>query len=200
MCLYHLFVCKKIHCSVICVCIWGWPWGRVCHKLLFFGFFFYHYKITVPHQGASTALTSNHSFHWFSNLITSSFSLFQVVLHGGRMVGAVLIGETDLEETFENLILNQMDLTPYGEDLLNPNIDIEDYFDWETKKTFAIWTRKIPNTGKTRDWQLKKKRLRYLNFRNVKRPRVLQTFVVLGCGCRSYDAKKYPVGLCLCHV
>ncbi|XP_077957711.1 pyridine nucleotide-disulfide oxidoreductase domain-containing protein 1 isoform X4 [Gasterosteus aculeatus] len=53
----------------------------------------------------------------------------QVVLSGGRMVGAVLIGETDLEETFENLILNQMDLTPYGEELLNPNIDIEDYFD-----------------------------------------------------------------------
>lgn len=58
-----------------------------------------------------------------------SVSIFQVVLSGGRMVGAVLIGETDLEETFENLILNQMDLTPYGEDLLNPNIDIEDYFD-----------------------------------------------------------------------
>lgn len=55
--------------------------------------------------------------------------VFQVVLSGGRMVGAVLIGETDLEETFENLILNQMDLTPYGEELLNPNIDIEDYFD-----------------------------------------------------------------------
>ncbi|XP_068442807.1 pyridine nucleotide-disulfide oxidoreductase domain-containing protein 1 isoform X2 [Clinocottus analis] len=53
----------------------------------------------------------------------------KVVLSGGRMVGAVLIGETDLEETFENLILNQMDLTPYGEELLNPNIDIEDYFD-----------------------------------------------------------------------
>lgn len=53
----------------------------------------------------------------------------QVVLSGGRMVGAVLIGETDLEETFENLILNQMDLTRYGEDLLNPDIDLEDYFD-----------------------------------------------------------------------
>lgn len=53
----------------------------------------------------------------------------KVVLSGGRMVGAVLIGETDLEETFENLILNQMDLTPYGEELLNPDIDIEDYFD-----------------------------------------------------------------------
>ncbi|KAG8005719.1 Pyridine nucleotide-disulfide oxidoreductase domain-containing protein 1 [Nibea albiflora] len=53
----------------------------------------------------------------------------KVVLSGGRMVGAVLIGDTDLEETFENLILNQMDLTRYGEELLNPNIDIEDYFD-----------------------------------------------------------------------
>ena len=47
----------------------------------------------------------------------------------GRMQGAILIGETDLEETFENLILNQIDLSVYGVDLLDPNIDIEDYFD-----------------------------------------------------------------------
>ena len=33
------------------------------------------------------------------------------------------------QETFENLILNQMDLTQFGEELLNPDIDIEDYFD-----------------------------------------------------------------------
>ncbi|XP_060885918.1 pyridine nucleotide-disulfide oxidoreductase domain-containing protein 1 isoform X3 [Labrus mixtus] len=60
---------------------------------------------------------------------TKGLEYVKVILSGGRMVGAVLIGETDLEETFENLILNQMDLTPYGEELLNPNIDIEDYFD-----------------------------------------------------------------------
>ncbi|XP_038833653.1 pyridine nucleotide-disulfide oxidoreductase domain-containing protein 1 [Salvelinus namaycush] len=60
---------------------------------------------------------------------TKGHEYVKVVLSGGRMLGAVLIGETDLEETFENLILNQMDLTPYGEELLNPNIDIEDYFD-----------------------------------------------------------------------
>ncbi|KAF3859491.1 hypothetical protein F7725_021890 [Dissostichus mawsoni] len=60
---------------------------------------------------------------------TKGLEYVKVVLSGGRMVGAVLIGETDLEETFENLILNEMDLTPYGEELLNPNIDIEDYFD-----------------------------------------------------------------------
>ena len=44
-------------------------------------------------------------------------------------MGAILIGATNLEETFENLILNKMDLTPFKEHLLNPNIDIEDFFD-----------------------------------------------------------------------
>ena len=34
-----------------------------------------------------------------------------------------------LQETFENLILNQMDLSRFGESLLDPGIDIEDYFD-----------------------------------------------------------------------
>lgn len=53
----------------------------------------------------------------------------KTVMRDGRMQGAILIGETDLEETFENLILNQTDLSRYGEELLDPNIDIEDYFD-----------------------------------------------------------------------
>ena len=50
-------------------------------------------------------------------------------MQNGRMKGAILVGETDLEETFENLILNQMDLSQLGVDLLNPDVDIEDYFD-----------------------------------------------------------------------
>ena len=53
----------------------------------------------------------------------------KVVLQNGRMQGAVLIGETDLEETFENLILNQTDLTPFKDHLLEPDIDLEDFFD-----------------------------------------------------------------------
>ncbi|XP_066298467.1 pyridine nucleotide-disulfide oxidoreductase domain-containing protein 1-like [Branchiostoma lanceolatum] len=60
---------------------------------------------------------------------TKGLEYVKVVLQAGRMQGAVLIGDTDLEETFENLIINGMDLSPYGEDLLDPNIDIEDYFD-----------------------------------------------------------------------
>lgn len=51
------------------------------------------------------------------------------VLVDGRLQGAILIGDTGLEETTENLILNQLDLTPYGDDILDPDIDIEDYFD-----------------------------------------------------------------------
>lgn len=44
----------------------------------------------------------------------------KVVLSNNRMQGALLIGETDLEETFENLILNQMDLSCFKENLLEP--------------------------------------------------------------------------------
>lgn len=60
---------------------------------------------------------------------TKGHEYVKVVLHRGRIHGALLIGKTDLEETFENLILNQMDVSSFGEQLLDPNIDIEDYFD-----------------------------------------------------------------------
>lgn len=61
--------------------------------------------------------------------VTKGEEYIKLVLKEGRMQGAILIGETDLEEMCENLILNQLDLTPFGDDLLNPNIDIDDYFD-----------------------------------------------------------------------
>jgi len=60
---------------------------------------------------------------------TPNLEYIKYVLVGGKVVGAILIGETGLEETTENLILNELDVTPYGDDLLNPDIDIEDYFD-----------------------------------------------------------------------
>lgn len=87
---------------------------------------FFNYKVVLLGKFNAQGLGPDHEL-----LVrcTKGQEYVKVVLSGGKMVGAVLIGETDLEETFENLILNQMDLTPYGEDLLNPNIDIEDYFD-----------------------------------------------------------------------
>ena len=48
---------------------------------------------------------------------------------GCAQVGAVLIGDTSLEETMENLILDGLDLSRFGAELLDPEIDLEDYFD-----------------------------------------------------------------------
>lgn len=45
------------------------------------------------------------------------------------ILGAILVGETNLEETIENLILNQIDISSVEEGLLDPEIDIDDYFD-----------------------------------------------------------------------
>ncbi|KAM4711813.1 pyridine nucleotide-disulfide oxidoreductase domain-containing protein 1 isoform 1-T1 [Anableps anableps] len=87
---------------------------------------FFNHKVVLLGKFNAQGLGSDHEL-----LVrcTKGQEYIKVVLSRGRMVGAVLIGETDLEETFENLILNQMDLTAYGEELLNPNVDIEDYFD-----------------------------------------------------------------------
>jgi len=60
---------------------------------------------------------------------TEDVEFIKLVLQNGRVCGAVFIGETDLEETFENLILNKLDVSSLGEGLLDPNVEIEDYFD-----------------------------------------------------------------------
>lgn len=53
----------------------------------------------------------------------------KVIVKHGKMKGAILIGDTDLEETFENLILSQIDISRIEEQLLDGVVDIEDYFD-----------------------------------------------------------------------
>ncbi|XP_054135577.1 pyridine nucleotide-disulfide oxidoreductase domain-containing protein 1-like [Melozone crissalis] len=86
----------------------------------------FNYKVVVLGKYNAQGLGSEHELML---RCTKGHEYIKVVMQNSRMMGAVLIGETDLEETFENLILNQMDLSAYGEDLLNPDIDIEDYFD-----------------------------------------------------------------------
>lgn len=61
--------------------------------------------------------------------VTKGHEYIKLVVSEGKLQGAILIGETDLEEMCENLILNQLDISAMGEHLLDPNIDIEDYFD-----------------------------------------------------------------------
>lgn len=62
-------------------------------------------------------------------ILISGVEFIKVILKDNKMQGAILIGETDLEETFENLIINGMDLSAFKEHLLDPNIDVEDFFD-----------------------------------------------------------------------
>uniref|UniRef100_A0A3Q2LE44 Pyridine nucleotide-disulfide oxidoreductase domain-containing protein 1 n=1 Tax=Equus caballus TaxID=9796 RepID=A0A3Q2LE44_HORSE len=87
---------------------------------------FFNYKVVLLGKYNAQGLGSDHELML---RCTKGQEYVKVVMQNGRMMGAVLIGETDLEETFENLILNQMNLSAYGEDLLDPDIDIEDYFD-----------------------------------------------------------------------
>lgn len=47
----------------------------------------------------------------------------KVVLEDGRVQGAILIGNTDLEEAMENLILDQLDVSAFGEQILDLKID-----------------------------------------------------------------------------
>ena len=53
----------------------------------------------------------------------------KVVIFRGKVVGALLVGDTGLEEVFENLILNRLDVSNLGVDMLDPAIDLEDFFD-----------------------------------------------------------------------
>ncbi len=61
--------------------------------------------------------------------VTPGAEYVKVVVYRGCVVGALLLGDTDLEECMENLILNRIDVSSIGSELLNPDFDLEDYFD-----------------------------------------------------------------------
>ena len=65
----------------------------------------------------------------YSRVDESSF--VRVLLVSGRLRGAVLIGDEacGLAETFEQLILDELDVGALGPHILDPDVDIEDYFD-----------------------------------------------------------------------
>jgi NADPH-dependent 2,4-dienoyl-CoA reductase/sulfur reductase-like enzyme len=53
----------------------------------------------------------------------------RVLLLRGRVQGAVLVGETGLEEVMENLILDQLDVSALGPALLDPDLELDHVFD-----------------------------------------------------------------------
>jgi len=61
--------------------------------------------------------------------MTEGSEYVKVILQNGKVQGAVLIGDTELEEMCENLILDQLDVSFLGDQVLDPNVDVDDYFD-----------------------------------------------------------------------
>ena len=53
----------------------------------------------------------------------------RVVLKDGKVKGAICIGDTGLEETLENLIMDGIDVSCFGPDILDPDCDLDDIFD-----------------------------------------------------------------------
>lgn len=61
--------------------------------------------------------------------VTKFEEYVKVIVRNNRVIGAVLIGDTENEEVFENLIQNELDIGMLEDDLLNPDIDLDHYFD-----------------------------------------------------------------------
>lgn len=63
----------------------------------------------------------------------SKSEYIRCILKNDKMIGAIMIGKNEetfeLAETFENLILNQTNLSTFKDNILNPDLDIVDYFD-----------------------------------------------------------------------
>jgi hypothetical protein len=55
--------------------------------------------------------------------------LIKLIFDRNRLQGALLLGETDLEETIENLLYSQLNLRHLKRKLLLDNFDLEDFFD-----------------------------------------------------------------------
>ena len=50
--------------------------------------------------------------------VTKNLEYIKVIVRDGKVIGAVLIGDTDMEEVFENLIQNELCVTGLEDDLL----------------------------------------------------------------------------------
>ena len=98
------------------------------------------YDVTIPASSSQTlppqppfpssiaqSSSSQHFEVWVR--VTPAVEYVKVCVLDGRVVGALLIGDTDLEEVMENLILNRLDVSAFGIGLLDPQIDLGDYFD-----------------------------------------------------------------------
>ena len=100
---------------------WGWPFALFAHVTQFFGL-----KVVLLGCHRVPASAADSLVHQRVDP-GISFVKLRLCPHTGRLLGAVLIGDTDLDETCENLLLSRLDLS--GVDLLADGADLEDFFD-----------------------------------------------------------------------
>jgi len=86
---------------------------------------FYGYEVVLLGDFAGQKLETPYDAH----VRCDENAYVKVLVKNKTIHGTVLIGDTDLSETFQNLILNQTDISEVEEDLLNPLFDLEDYYD-----------------------------------------------------------------------
>ena len=99
----------------------------VCFEMFSHVTSFFGYKICLLGCFNGQGLDKSEYEAWIR--YTAGVEYVKVIAVNGRIKGCLLIGETDLEETFENLILNELDISFLGPSILDPGVDIEDYFD-----------------------------------------------------------------------
>ncbi|CAK5034451.1 unnamed protein product [Meloidogyne enterolobii] len=87
---------------------------------------FFGYKVVLLGDFSAEKLEKPFEINY---RITENVEYIKVITKNHRIQGAVLIGETEMEEVMENLILDQIDISQIEDKLLDPNIDLEDYFD-----------------------------------------------------------------------
>ena len=56
-------------------------------------------------------------------------SFVRVVIQHGKVKGAICIGETDLSEVLENLIMDGLDVSAFGPEIVSGSVDLDDVFD-----------------------------------------------------------------------
>ncbi|KRY14228.1 Pyridine nucleotide-disulfide oxidoreductase domain-containing protein 1, partial [Trichinella patagoniensis] len=91
------------------------------HVTKFFGF-----KVTLLGRFNGQGLRSDHEALL---RVTPGVEYVKVLIQDGVVRGAILIGDTGLDDVLENLILNQTYIEDMKSYLLEPSADIDDYFD-----------------------------------------------------------------------
>lgn len=94
------------------------------HCTKFFGF-----KLVLLGNYNGQLSNQDEKFEVFARVNPGKDYVKILISSTGKLIGAVLVGDSGLEETLENLIHDQIDVSAFKENLLDDTVDIEDYFD-----------------------------------------------------------------------